>query len=317
MKLRKLFIGLVLLIPTLAYCGLWDYVIGNRLKMNEMKNFAKNYAEQKYHRDYEVKALDWNNKNSGGVLLKPTDDSSGACWIWLVRKDGDYTLAEQSTVGAYPDFCRQKIIERKMQNYLEENIVSKYFKNAEVFSFNFSCADEEKSCGLPKGDSIYNYWNLSSEEWLKKFYKYLQVDGVYINIFEVKRSPENIVKIMKMVKSLNKELYKITSTHIIWALTLKAYESSAEAVRKEQKDVWSHKYSYWFLYSETNCKARRLKANNLCGNDLVNLNKMNIQELLDFSSKFTHLVSVDKRKRELLKDTKYYSQVKNILANQR
>ena len=66
-KIIKIFIGLMLLIPSLGYCGIWDYAIGNRIKMSEMKSFAKDYAEKQYHRDYEIKALDWNSQNSAGV----------------------------------------------------------------------------------------------------------------------------------------------------------------------------------------------------------------------------------------------------------
>ena len=86
-KLIKTFIVISLLIPTLAYCGLWDYVIGNRLKMSEMKSFAKDYAEQKYHRDYEVVGLDWDMQT---VSLKPKDNSSATCGISLEYKDGKY-----------------------------------------------------------------------------------------------------------------------------------------------------------------------------------------------------------------------------------
>jgi hypothetical protein len=300
-KTLKIFLGISLLIPTLAYCGLWDYVIGNRLKMNEMKSFAKNYAEQKYHRDYEVVGLDWELKQ---VRVKPKDNSSDACWVLVSTDDSNWSAKSD---------CGYHIITRKIVKDINRKIISKDFSNNDI-RISFTCKDGTR-CGLPKSQLIGDYWNLSAEAWLKKFYKYLQVDGVSINVFEVERSPENIVKLMEMVRSLNKELYEITGTHIIQALTLKAYEGSVKDIRKEQKDVWSHKYANWFLYSETNCKARRLKANSPCGNDLVDLKNMNVQQLLDFSSEFTYLTSEDRRKQYLLKDTKYYSQVKNILSN--
>ncbi|WP_432772762.1 hypothetical protein [Francisella salimarina] len=171
--MKKLLLMIILVIPMMGYCGLWDYVIGNRLKMNEMKSFAKDYAEQKYHRDYEVVSLDWELKQ---VRVKPSDDSSDACWVLIDTKDSDWSAKSD---------CGYQIITRKIVNDINKKIISKDFSSNEI-RINFTCKDGTR-CGLPKSQLIGNYWNLSAEEWLKKFYKYLQIDGVTINIFEVKK----------------------------------------------------------------------------------------------------------------------------------
>lgn len=202
-------------------------------------DFAEKYAEKKYGIGFDVSSSTYfrHDDNSGLFLvnLHPIVDKKVAyCQVGVLYRDPNNFSIEDTKV---PDDCGKSITNGKFTNFLEENIINKYYNLKDVYmgafledlplSAYFQCRrDIGKGCESDKVIDVFNSnqnWNLTIEELLKKYSNNLAIKSVSINIFNQKETPESIAKAMEFAFELNKYLSRLTGTRKVKTLVIYIY----------------------------------------------------------------------------------------------
>ncbi|WP_395167713.1 hypothetical protein [Francisella salimarina] len=267
-------------------------------------DFAQNYAQKKYGIDFEVSTSTYfpydDTKGSFAVVLHPKGKDMLPCDLDVNFKQPNKFKMGQLLPSLIPDSCGQAIVNQKFKNYLEKNIISKYYDPKDIsMGAQLQCLVNGKDCALGNTMDIFNSdqnWNLSTEELLSKYSNNLGVKSVSVSIFNQKKTPESIAKAMELAFALNKYLNGLTGTHKIKSLYIYMYPFS--------HDVYKTKYKGWGILSVPFSKENPEGV--IYGN---------IFRFGDggYSIKYISITKSNHKEIENIKKTKYYQPVKEIL----
>ncbi|APC97454.1 hypothetical protein [Francisella frigiditurris] len=320
MNLRKVLISLLLLLLTIEF----SYSLGNSYK-SQMEEMAKNYAEKKYDRKYKVKR---SYDNGLSVVLEEYEGTSwftsrkvNECTVYLTNVVGTSAINANPTVpniaGEYnvnDDSCGESIIIPKIKKYIQDSLISKYYTSDKIdFSLKIRSEGEKfdtSNTRYPHSEryfQLYNVggdWNLNGEEWLEKYKAKIQVNNMSINIYEQPENAENIAKAMEFGYALDKYLHNLTTSHKINGMYIYLYTYNKDYVVKHGGTIcytrltgdkyYKYLRNYFFTLGDGGYKG------------YVPITSSNIFEL-------AYITSSNREDNILIKDTKYYQPIKEIL----
>ncbi|QUE31650.1 hypothetical protein [Francisella philomiragia] len=268
-------------------------------------DFAQKYAEKKYGIDFEVSSSTYfridDKKGLFYVILQPEGKGISSCESTIdFKKPNSFELGRQGR-RSIPDDCGTSIVNYKFKNYLEKNIISKYYDPKDIYmGAQLQCLINGKDCALGNTMDIFNSdqnWNLSTKELLQKYSDNLGVKLVSVSIFNQKETPESIAKAIEFAFELNKYLSSLTGTHKIKILVIYVYTVS--------KDTFINKYHKKGILSVKYTK-----------DNPEGIIYRNIARFGDggYSIKYIPITKSNRKEIENIKNTKYYQPVKEILS---
>lgn len=297
--MKKSLLLIFLLLPIYGFSGVF---FNTPLNM-QAGDFAQKYAEKKYGIDFEVSTSTYFRRDDKSghfyVILQPINKDIASCQVDIAfKKPNEFSIRYPINHG--PDNCGASIINYKFKNYLEKNIISKYYDPKDIsMGAQLQCLINDRNCQLTTNHDFFNNkgWNLSIEELLQKYSDNLAVKSVNINIFSQKETPESIAKAMEFAFALNKYLSGLTGTHKIKSLYIYMYPFS--------HDVYKTKYKGWGILSVPFSKENPEGV--IYGN------------IFRFGTggaaiKYTPITKSNRKEIENIKNTKYYQPVKEILS---
>ncbi|API86697.1 hypothetical protein [Francisella uliginis] len=311
MKLNKLLL-IFLLLPIYGFSGVF---FNTPLNM-QAGDFAQKYAEKKYGIGFEVSTSTYfpydDTRGSFAVVLHPEGKGMLPCDLDVNFKQPNKFKMGQLLPSLIPDSCGQSIVNQKFKNYLEKNIISKYYDPKDIYmGAQLQCLINGKDCALGNTMDIFNSdqnWNLSTKELLQKYSDNLGVKLVSVSIFNQKETPESIAKAIEFAFELNKYLSSLTGTHKIKILVIYVYTVSKDTFinKYHKKGILSVKY--------TKDNPEGIIYRNIArfgdGGYSIKYIPITKSNIFDFVS----ITKSNRKEIENIKNTKYYQPVKEILS---